>query len=298
MAERFSTGTFGRQIACRTADRGLRTPSGSATEHSAADTGIGDEGLQYDTSPPLRSGRQPGAGGEDPVWGVDVRDVDRIVVITGATGKLGPTVAATFAAAGDRIAALGRRADALETLVEGLPGGSGRHLALAVDLRDADRAVAASAVVRERMGPPTVLLHVVGSYRGEAGIAEAPLAEWAAMLDVNLWSTVHAVRAFLPDIRAAEHGRLVTVSTPFAASPNATGGAYSASKAAVEALTLSVAKELAGTSATANVILVRTIGDAKPHHTRPAEIAAALLWLTSPDAGIVNGQRIPLVGRG
>ena len=223
---------------------------------------------------------------------------ERIVVITGASGRLGGVVAVAFAEAGDRIAALGRRADALEALVAGLPGGAGRHLAVPVDLGDAARTDAAAATVRERLGSPTVLLHVVGSYRGEAGVAEASIAEWAAMLDVNLWSTLHAVRAFLPDIRAAEHGRIVTVSTPLAQAPNPSGAAYSASKAAVEALTLSVAKELAGTTATANVILVRTIGNAKPHHTRPAEIAAALLWLASPAAGAVNGQRIPLVGRG
>jgi NAD(P)-dependent dehydrogenase (short-subunit alcohol dehydrogenase family) len=222
---------------------------------------------------------------------------ERVVVVTGASGRLGGVVAEAFASAGDRIAALGRRRDALEALVAGLPGGTGRHLALPVDLAAGERTFAAAGTVRERLGSPTALLHVVGSYRGEAGIAEAPIAEWAAMLDVNLWSTVHAVRAFLPEIRAAEHGRIVTVSTPFALAPNATGGAYSASKAAVEALTLSVARELAGTTATANVVLVRTIGDAKPHHTRPAEIAAALLWLCSPEAGVVNGQRIPLVGR-
>ncbi|HSO29162.1 MAG TPA: SDR family oxidoreductase [Candidatus Sulfomarinibacteraceae bacterium] len=222
---------------------------------------------------------------------------ERVVVITGASGRLGGVLAEAFAEAGDRIAALGRRGDALEALVARLPGGTGRHLALPVDLGDAGRTLGAAATVREHLGSPAALLHVVGSYRGETGIAEAPILEWAAMLDVNLWSTVHAVRAFLPDIRAAEHGRLVTVSTPFAAAPNAAGAAYSASKAAVEALTLSVARELAGTTATANVILVRTIGDAKPHHTRPAEIAAALLWLASPAAGVVNGQRIPLVGR-
>jgi len=45
------------------------------------------------------------------------------------------------------------------------------------------------------------------------------------------------------------------------------------------------------------VLLVRTIGDAKPTHTRPEEIAAAMLWLCSPEAGAINGQRVPLVGR-
>jgi NAD(P)-dependent dehydrogenase (short-subunit alcohol dehydrogenase family) len=222
---------------------------------------------------------------------------DRVVVVAGASGKLGPVVARAFAEGGARVAALARRSDQLGPLVESLPGGPGRHLAVRVDLGDAASVAAAAATVRERLGPVAVLLQLVGGYRGEQGLVEAPAAEWPAMFNLNLWTTYHAVRAFLPDIRAAEHGRLVTVSTPFAQAPGAASAGYAASKAAVETLTLSVAKELAGTTATANVIVVRTIGDAKPHHTRPEEIAAALLWLCSPEAGIVNGQRIPLVGR-
>lgn len=58
-----------------------------------------------------------------------------------------------------------------------------------------------------------------------------------------------------------------------------------------------MAKDLAGTNATANVVLVRTIGDEKPTHTRPEEIAAAMAWLCTPQASAVSGQRIPLVGR-
>ncbi|MCI0347401.1 MAG: SDR family oxidoreductase, partial [Chloroflexi bacterium] len=151
--------------------------------------------------------------------------------------------------------------------------------------------------ILERLGPPAVLLQLVGGYVGGLGIAEAPIEEWQTMLERNLWPTVHAMRAFLPDIRVAEHGRIVTVSTPFAQSPGASGAAYAGSKAAVESLTLSVAKELSGTTATANVVLIRVIGDAKPTFTHAEEIAAAMLYLCSPGAGAINGQRIPLIGR-
>lgn len=222
----------------------------------------------------------------------------RVVVVTGASGRLGGVVARAFAEAGDRLALIGRRADALDALAAGLPGGVERHLPVAVDLVDPEATRAAAERVARVLGPASVLLHLAGGYEGGRGLAEAPLDEWTVMLDVNLWPTVNALRAFLPQIRAVAAGRIVTVSTPFARAPLASGAAYSATKAAVEATTLSVARELAGTGATANVILVRTIGDAKPHHTRPGEIAAALRWLCSPEGGIVNGQLIPLVGRG
>jgi NAD(P)-dependent dehydrogenase (short-subunit alcohol dehydrogenase family) len=221
----------------------------------------------------------------------------RVVVVCGASGKLGPVVAHAFADSGARVAALARRMEEVEPLIASLPGGPARHLAVAADLGKPPTLKAAADTIRERLGPAEVLLQLVGGYRGELGLADAPYAELAAMLNVNLLSTYHAVRAFLPDIRAAEHGRIVTVSTPFAQNPGAASAGYAASKAAVETLTLSVAKELAGTTATANVIVIRTIGEAKPTHTRPEEIVAAILWLCSPAAGAINGQRIPLVGR-
>lgn len=224
--------------------------------------------------------------------------MDRIVVITGATGLLGPVVARRFAADGARLALLARSAENVAALAAALPGGAVRHVAIVADLGSGEGAAAAAAEVRSRLGPAAVLLHLVGGYAGGTAVEAADEAGWRALFELNLWSAFHAIRAFLPDIRTATDGRIVTVSTPLAAAPSANIGPYAASKAAVEALTLTVARELAGTSATANVILIRTIGDAKPTHTRPDEIAAAMAWLASPAAGSVNGQRIPLVGRG
>jgi NAD(P)-dependent dehydrogenase (short-subunit alcohol dehydrogenase family) len=224
--------------------------------------------------------------------------VDRIVVITGTTGKLGPTVASTFAAAGDRIALLARDGDEVAALAASLQGGSGAHVGIAADLASEAGARAAAASVRDRLGAPGVLLHLVGGYAGGTSIEDADESLWRELFELNFWTAFHALRAFLPDIRAAADGRIVTVSTPLAGSPVANIGPYAASKGAVETLTLTLARELAGTTATANVVLVRTIGDEKPTHTRPDEIAEAMAWLASPAAGAVNGQRIPLVGRG
>lgn len=222
---------------------------------------------------------------------------ERVVVITGATGKLGPAVAERFAADGARLALLARDEESCIGVAMSLPGGIRRHRGIPVDLSDLVSATAAADTVREKLGRPQVLLHLVGTYLGGAPFEEEPLEDWHTLLDVNLWSTINAIRAFLPDIKAAEHGRIVTMSTPLAGTPVSNVAAYSATKAAVESLTLSVAKDLAGTGATANVLLVRTIGDEKPTHTRPDEIAAAMAWLCSPAASAVSGQRIPLVGR-
>lgn len=225
---------------------------------------------------------------------------ERIVVITGASGKLGPDVARAFAAQGDRLALVARDEAPLEALLGELPGGRGHHAVVLGDLGTAEGAGAVTTEVRARLGRPAVLLHLVGGYAGGTSIEDADPALWRDLFDLNFWTTFHALRAFLPDVRAAVGGRIVTISTPLAGAPVANIGPYAASKGAVETLTVTLARELtaAGADATANVVLVRTIGDAKPTHTRPDEIAAALVWLCSPAAAAVNGQRIPVVGRG
>ncbi len=222
---------------------------------------------------------------------------ERVVVVTGATGRLGQVVVRRFAAAGARLALLDRDDESCIGLAMSLPGGPKRHLGVPVNLTDAVSAGAAADTVRERMGPASVLLHLVGGYAGGTPFVEGDDDEFRNQLDLNLWTTIQAVRAFLPDIAAAENGRIVTVSTFVAAAPTPKHAAYAASKAAVEALTISVARDLAGTTATANVVVLRSIGNEKPTDQRPEEIASAMAWLCSPEAGTVNGQRIPLIGR-
>lgn len=222
---------------------------------------------------------------------------DRVIVITGATGVLGRVVSAHFAESGARLALLARSDEKVAALVSELPGGADRHAGFAVDLGDAASTRATASAVRERLGPTSVLLHLVGGYAGGTPFVDGDDEEFRHLLDLNLWSTIHAVRAFLPDVLAAEHGRIVTVSAYVAAAPTPKHAAYSAAKAAVEALTISVARDLAGTTATSNVVVLRAIGDEKPTEQRPEEIAAVMAWLCSPEAGTINGQRIPLIGR-
>src|SRR5262249_43305509 len=164
------------------------------------------------------------------------------------------------------------------------PGGTERHAGFSVDLGDAASSTAAAAAVRERLGPASVLLQLVGGYAGGTPFVDGGDEEVRHLIELNLWSTIHAVRAFLPAVLPAEHGRIVTVSTYVAATPTPKHAAYAASKAAVEALTMSVARDLAGTTATANCVVLRSIGEEKPTEQRPEEVAATMAWLASPEA--------------
>jgi len=126
------------------------------------------------------------------------------------------------------------------------------------------------------------------------------------MLDQHVWTSFHAVRAFLPHLLANGWGRVIMISSPFAARPNAKGGPYAIGKAGQEALMLTLSQELRGTGVTANLLLARSIDTkreklsaptaANAAWTTPEELSAAVLYLLSEEAAAINGAKIPMFG--
>lgn len=113
-------------------------------------------------------------------------------------------------------------------------------------------------------------------------------------------------RAFLPQLVNNGWGRIVMITSPYAARPSAKGGPYAVGKAGQEALMLTLAQELKGTGVTANLLQAKAI-DAKREkianpspenasNTTPEELTNAILYLLTEDAGTVNGAKIPLYG--
>ena len=128
------------------------------------------------------------------------------------------------------------------------------------------------------------------------------------MLDQHLWTTFHLAQAVVPGMVSRGFGRVVGVSSPFAANPGPRGAAYAVAKAAEEVVLRSVAREVGGSGVTANVVIVRAI-DTKHERetarsprnaawTTPEELADTLAFLASPAAAAVNGARVTLDGRG
>lgn len=233
---------------------------------------------------------------------------DRVAIVSGATGPLGRVVARDLAAAGARLALVGTRADRLEALAGELGLAPDRWLGVAADLADADAATRAVDDVARHFGRVDILVHVVGGWSGGTHVAATPLDDYHRMLDQHLWTTLHVTRALVPHLAAGGWGRIVAISSPVASQPSAGMSAYAAGKAAQEALLLALAAEAAGTGTTVNLLLVRTIDveharDAQPtarnaSWTTPEEISAAIDYLLSDEAGVVNGARIALFGAG
>ncbi len=230
----------------------------------------------------------------------------RVAIISGATGGLGPFVARRLLDEGARLALFGTNAEKLEALATELGDGADMLLTRAVDLRDTDAARAAVEAARDRFDGVQILAHLVGGYSAGRPLAEAGRDELAAMLDQHVWTTFNLARALVPHLISGGWGRIVAVSPTTVAMPGPNMAPYVTAKAGQEALLIALARELRGTGCTANVLVVRAIDvqhvrDREPSPktaawTTPEEIAAAIVYLCSDDARVVNGARIPLNG--
>ena len=230
----------------------------------------------------------------------------RVAIVSGATGGLGRVVARRLLDEGATLALFATNAERLDALATELRGDQERLMTRAVDLRDTDAAAAAVDAVAERFGGAQILAQLVGGYSAGIPLAGAGRDELAAMLDQHVWTTFNLARAIAPHLLAAGWGRIVTVSPTTVATPGPNMAAYVTAKAGQEALLMALARELKGTGATANVLVVRAIDveharDREPSPktaawTTPEEIAAAIVYLCSDEAHVVSGARIPLNG--
>jgi NAD(P)-dependent dehydrogenase (short-subunit alcohol dehydrogenase family) len=223
---------------------------------------------------------------------------NRTAVISGAGSELATVLARVLAAQGANLALLGRNASKLEAERAALALPETRVLARRVDLADPADAKAAAEAVAAKFGRVDILLHIVGGWTGGRTLLEADPADLRSMLEQHVWTSFHNVRAFLPRLLANGWGRIIMISSPFAARPNAKGGPYAIGKAGQEALMLTLSQELRGTGVTANLLQAKAIAAKKenPSATTPEELSAAVLYLLSEEAGAVNGARIPMFG--
>ena len=218
-----------------------------------------------------------------------------VVLITGATGPLGRAAVERFDRDGANLVLVSTHLGRLEALASDARLDPDRHLLVAADLRDRDAARSMADQASARFGRVDVLLHAVGGWAGGTLVVDLDPDEVRRMLEQHLWSTLNVVQAVVPGMLARGVGRVLAVSSPAAASPGPKGASYAVAKAAEEVIVRSLAREVAGTGVTANLLVVRMIAggrDSPPTATPPGELVEMLAFLASPAAGSVNGQRI------
>jgi NAD(P)-dependent dehydrogenase (short-subunit alcohol dehydrogenase family) len=221
-------------------------------------------------------------------------DQQRVAIVTGVTGGLGPAVAESLAANGFHVVGIHRGKPAA-----GLDSEQ-------ADVTDAGQVNAAVERVMNRLSRVDVLVNVACGFAGGQPLHETDEAIFDQMLNLNLKSAFLWCKAVLPHMLAANYGRIVSVSSRTAVQPAAGLSAYNVAKAGVVTLTHTLAAELRGHNVTANVVLPSVIDTpanraAMPqadHATwvTPERIAAVIADLASDRWGIVSGALIPVYG--
>lgn len=227
----------------------------------------------------------------------------RVAMVTGATGGLGRVLVPELAADGWDLMLVGSSQERLDGLVADAGLDPERSATAVANLRDQAGATAAIDAAYARFGRVDALAHLVGGWTGGTHVGRSSDEPFADMIDQHFWTSLNVVRELAPRMIDAGFGRIAAVSSPMAAAPDAGMGAYGVGKAALEALFAALAQEVAGTGVTVNVVRVRAIdtaagegGSEKAYATTPAEISAAIRYLFSDRARIVNGERIGLHG--
>jgi NAD(P)-dependent dehydrogenase (short-subunit alcohol dehydrogenase family) len=226
------------------------------------------------------------------------------VLVTGASGGLGPAVVAAFLEDGWRVVATSRSGRPPEDLV-----GQERLEPVATDLFEpADVAELVAVAAADRAGAPLrALVNLAGGYASGGRVHETPVEQFERQLTLNLRPTYLVTQAVLPHLVDAGGGAVVCVSARAAVTPFRGAGGYVSAKAAVLAFAQAVAVEYKADGVRCNAVLPSIIdtpanraaqpGADPSRWVPPTQVAAVIRFLCSDDSAPTSGAAIPVYGR-
>ena len=239
---------------------------------------------------------------------------NRVAVVTGGTRGIGRGIALGLAREGARIALVYRANKAsAQMALRQLQAVGADCVAVETDITDASRAEQLVKTVGDRYGRIDVLVNNVGEFRWGT-LAESSVEEWTGIFDSNVTTVFHMCRAALPLMRKGRWGRIINLGAVGAerAFGQAKISAYAAAKAAVVAMSRSLALEEAKNGITVNVVNpsnidekdltleeARKLKDARYPIGRPPtvdDVAAAVSFFASEEAEYVTGQVVNVSG--
>jgi 2-dehydro-3-deoxy-L-rhamnonate dehydrogenase (NAD+) len=235
----------------------------------------------------------------------------RHAVITGGAVGLGFAIAQRVLASGGTVTLWDRDAVALQRAKTELGNGVNTVVVNVADHASVVNAVAQTVAINPAID---ALVNSAGITGPNVKVWDYPPQDWQQVMDVNLNGLFYCCREVVPHMRARNYGRIVNIASVAGKDGNPNAGAYSASKAAVMALTKSLGKELADTGVRVNCVTPAAVKTAifdqmSPEHIAfmlskipmgrfgtPEEVAAMVAWLCTEDCSFSTGAVFDLSG--
>lgn len=234
----------------------------------------------------------------------------KIALITGGNRGIGEAIALRFLEEGAEVAIFGRKEEDNRKVVEkGEKLGKGRILAYSVDVASDKEVKAAVRQVQENFGQIDILVNNAGICRLTKSFEELEERDWEETLSVNLYGVIHTTRAVIPFLKE-KGGKIITIaSLAGEVGGIATAADYVASKAALQGITKSLARELGPFGINVNAIapgFVKTMMTEEMNINissiplrkvaLPEDIAGAAAFLASDDARLITGTTLDVNG--
>ncbi len=234
----------------------------------------------------------------------------KVALVTGASGGLGAAIARALHAQGASVVLSGTRVGVLEGLAGEL--GERAHVCPA-DLREAGAADGLVAAAEAAAGPLSVLVNNAGFTRDVLALRMKD-EDWASVLDVDLGAPFRLARAALRGMVRRRSGRIVQVSSVVGHTGNPGQANYAAAKAGLAGMSKALAQEVGSRGITVNLVapgfIETAMTDALPEAQRsrlvgsiplgrmgrPEDVAAAVVYLASDEAGWVTGASLHVNG--
>lgn len=248
-----------------------------------------------------------------------MRLAGRTALVTGGGQGIGRAIALALGREGCHVAVVDLAADRAEAVAAEVGASGVRGLALRGDVSRGPDMEAAVAAVLGAFGQLDVLVNNAGWDR-MALFLDSDEATWDRLIAVNLKGVLHASRAALPHMVGRGQGRVINIASDAGRVGSSGEAVYSATKGAVIAFTKALAREMARHGVTVNVVcpgltetaLLQSLRDQSPKMERileavaratplgrtaqPEEIAGAVVFLASPEAGFITGQTLSVSG--